>query len=72
MIGNPYADILLWVRIWVGWEYTSIQNFNSNFLSSKQEKSSENLMVFGTFMAKVHDLNTILQKLAMQQQLAIT
>ena len=50
MIGNPYADILLWVRIWVGWEYTSIQNFNSNFLSSKQEKSSENLMVFGTFM----------------------
>ena len=50
MIGNPYADILLWVRIWVGWEYTSTQNFNSNFLSSKQEKSSENHQVFGTFM----------------------
>ena len=50
MVPNPYADILLWVKIWVGWEYESLQKMNSNFLVLKQKKSSENLIVFGTFL----------------------
>ena len=50
MISNPYADIPLWVRIWVGWEYGIMQKFNSNFLALKQKKNSENLVVFGIFM----------------------
>ena len=50
MIPNPYADILLWVRIWVGREYVSMRKFHPNFLTLKQKKSSENLVVFGTFL----------------------
>ena len=50
MIPNPYADIPLWVRIWVGYGYAHLQKLYPNFLPLKQKKSSENLVVFGTFM----------------------
>ena len=50
MLKNPLADDPIWVRIWVGWEYVSMQNFYSNFLALKQKKSSENRVVFGIFM----------------------
>ena len=44
------------------------RELTSNFLEQKTKEKIRNHSGFGSFMAKVHEVDTILQKTAMQQQ----